>query len=116
MATRNLRQARDGGDLSCDDVFCCVMGFSQTDSLVFSALSKEMGVNELVKATGKSKTRVQCSLNRLVAHGLAGKISAKSKRGRKYLYAPVERSVARKKLLRELESSYRKLKKEISEI
>ena len=115
MATRNLKQALKGGDLQCADLLCCIMGMSSTDAKVFQTVNKAMTVKRVAKAIKKSRSTAQSSLNRLVFSGFLGKASTKSKRGSKYIYAPVDREAVKKRLIRELNTACKKLKQEISE-
>lgn len=113
---RTLEAAIGKEDLCCADVLCCMMGLSSTDALVFSKVGSEKTVSDLVKETKKSQTRVQVSLNRLVMLGLIGKASTKSRRGAKYIYAPIPKEALKKRLIGRLDRATKKLRKEIEEL
>ena len=116
MTIRTLKDALDSEDLSCDDVLCCIMGLTSTDANVFSKVTKEMSVKQVMNLTKKSQPRVQISLNKLVSERFLERKQAKSTRGIKYSYVPVDRNLVKKKLLKQLKKSYSHMKKEIESL
>jgi predicted transcriptional regulator len=103
-------------DICCQDLLCCILGLSSTDSSVFEAVKKRSTVSEIMAITKKSQPRVQVSLKKLTLLGLIERQQISSSRGLKYVYKPIKKEQIRKKLLKELRSSYSRLKKEIERL
>ncbi len=115
MAPRNLRDILKKRH-SCEDLLCCILGLSSTDAAVLASLHKPMCVKEIMEAVKRSQTRVQISLNHLTEIGMIRREPIKSRRGRKYIYHPVDTGVLKKRLEKELRATFKQLMEEIGSL
>jgi predicted transcriptional regulator len=104
-------------DICGDDVLCSILGLRELQTRIYWLLvEKDMEISEIAGAVERDRSSVQRAVNDLISLGLVTRRPKPMKRGRKYVYKGISKQKLKQKLNHELDTYYRKVKKEIQQI
>jgi len=103
---------------SCsEDALCRVLGIRNLQTRIYWLLvGREMEISDIATIVNRDRTSVQRTVQDLIIAGLVTRKHLSVKRGRKYAYRSISVDALKKKLNRELDLYYEKLRREIASI